>query len=325
MEFPSIKLNIFRKLEYFLVLEKLNDQFNAQFKILLGSDKDNRGKLLGTFPTWEVEKKILFWTYAYHKHLGTPLISRIFLNLEEWYRSETIKHYKNFQPKVDEYRRKSVEDIQKEISQIFIDYHEKSQINTVVKPDEIEGKGYDCLSDFFLTQNEIKNAGIEESLRNLVMRGFAEEKDPGRFVISREGLAYGELLWYLYMPKFDKVYSDVFGKCPTNLNRKEECGLFKLKFNKFAYWITKLQLMSIYGFTLLAGIFITLEIISQVGLSDNLKNWILSFHPNKKFLIVVLAVPFGLFLVSFILDKCYELFLKINKYKSIEKSREKFL
>lgn len=323
MEFPSIKLNIFKKLEYFLVLEKLNDQFNAQFKILLGSDTDNNGKLLGTFPTWEVEKKILFWTYAYHKHLGTPLISRIFLNLEEWYRSETIKHYKNYQPKVDEYRKKSVEDIEKEISQIFIDYHEKSQINTVVKPDEIEGKGYDCLSDFFLTQNEIKNAGIEESLRNLVMRGFAEEKDPGSFIISREGLAYGELLWYLYMPEFDRVYSDVFGKCPININRKEEFEIYKLSFNKFAYCITKLQLWSIYGFTLLAGIFISLEVISQAGLIDDLKKLVLIYNSNRIFIIEVLSLPFVLFFVSFVLDNCYNLFLKVYKYKKIEKIREK--
>lgn len=74
MEFPSIKLNIFKKLEYFLEMGELNQKFDSQFKILINRKWDNeRKKFEGTYPSWEIEKKIIFWTYASHKHLGRPI------------------------------------------------------------------------------------------------------------------------------------------------------------------------------------------------------------------------------------------------------------
>jgi hypothetical protein len=59
MNLPSIKLNIFKKLEYFLVLEKLNSQFEGQFQALIKREFKN-DKFDGVYPTWEVEKKFYF-------------------------------------------------------------------------------------------------------------------------------------------------------------------------------------------------------------------------------------------------------------------------
>lgn len=74
MEFPSIKLNIFKKLEYFLELREFNRKFNSQFKNLKSSGwKDKEEKFVGAYPSWEIEKKILFWTYIFHEHLGRPI------------------------------------------------------------------------------------------------------------------------------------------------------------------------------------------------------------------------------------------------------------
>lgn len=315
MNLPSIKLNIFKKLEYFLVLKKLNDQFDAQFKILLIS-KNEKGKYTGNFPTWECEKKILFWTYGFHKHLGSPILADDFLNREEWYRKETLKHYGEYEPKITEYRSKSEKDIKEEIAQVFEDYYKKHQVNTAVKPKDIEKKPSDRLEDIFLSQNEIMNAGIEEVLKNLVQRGFAEEKEKGEFIISKEGLSFGELLWYLYMPKLDKEYGDVFGNCPRNIKRKNENDLFKLKKNLFSLWIMKFQLWSFYGFTLIAGLFISLEIINTVGLLNNLQADSAKYF-NKYFVIFLLLFPFFLFLISFFVDIFYNSWLKNKKYKSI--------
>jgi len=66
-----MKLNILKKLEYFLELRDLNRKFDSQFKILINRKWDNtKEKFKGVYPGWEIEKKILFWTYGFHKHLG---------------------------------------------------------------------------------------------------------------------------------------------------------------------------------------------------------------------------------------------------------------
>lgn len=314
INFPSIKLNIFRKLEYFLILKKLNEQFDAQFEILLTS-KNDKEEYLGNFPTWECEKKILFWTYVFHKHLGSPISINDFLNKEEWYRKEVLKHYSGYEPKITEYKNKSEEEIQNELKQAFKDYFDNHMLNIVVEPEKIQNKN-DKLKDIFLSQNEIINAGIEGTLKNLVQRGFAEEKKKGEFIVSKEGLSFGELLWYLYMPKVNKKYSKVFGVCPRNVNRKNEKYLFKLNTNYFSFWIMNLQLWSFYGFTLIAGLFATLEVLDGVNLLDNLQV-ISKKYFNKYFVIIILCIPFTLFISSFIVNIVYNAWLKNRKYTNV--------
>jgi|GEM_PF-1953892 len=314
MNLPSIKLNIFKKLEYWLVLKKLNKQFDAQFKILIDS-KNKEGRYTANFPTWECEKKILFWTYGFHKHLGSPLLVDDFLNKYEWYRKEVIKHYENCEAEVKKYREKSEDEINKELENAFTDYYERNTLTIIKKPDEIE-KRADRLRDVYLSQNEIINAGVEEVLKNLVQRGFAEECENGKFIISKEGLSFGELFWYLYMPKTNEKYTEVFGVCPRSINRKNEKNLFKLRANFFSLFIMNFQLWSFYGFTLIAGLFISLEILSGVGLLDNLR-FISRHYFNENFAIVVLLLPFSLFVLSFVGDIFYSSWMKNWKYRDI--------
>ncbi len=64
MNFPSINLNLFKRLEYFLFLIRNNRRFDVQLNKLIEK------KYKGAYPTWEIEKKILYWSYWGHKHLG---------------------------------------------------------------------------------------------------------------------------------------------------------------------------------------------------------------------------------------------------------------
>lgn len=77
MDTLPIKLNFFKRAEQFFELRALDKQYNKIMKIwenelkIKKTNPEYSPKF--TFPTWNVEKKILFWTYLYHKHLGTPL------------------------------------------------------------------------------------------------------------------------------------------------------------------------------------------------------------------------------------------------------------
>jgi hypothetical protein len=61
MDIP-FALRFLRMIEAFQVVNKLNGQFDVQVE-----------SFDGTVPLWEVEKKVLFWTYKSHMHLGSPL------------------------------------------------------------------------------------------------------------------------------------------------------------------------------------------------------------------------------------------------------------
>lgn len=68
MEIPFV-LKFLKNIDLFQDLNNLDKIFEYQF------DQLNLGKT-STIPLWQAEKKILYWTYKYHKHLGSPL--RIF-------------------------------------------------------------------------------------------------------------------------------------------------------------------------------------------------------------------------------------------------------
>lgn len=86
IDFPSIKLNIFKKIEYFLILKKLE----RQFKQNIAQDKNEPGH---TYSTWGVEKKILMWTYKNHQHFSTPLFFWDLLDNDQ-YSSWILEHRK---------------------------------------------------------------------------------------------------------------------------------------------------------------------------------------------------------------------------------------
>jgi hypothetical protein len=71
-------LNIFKQIEYFQVIERLDEQFEQMKKDWIDGGYLNNGlsdEVNINYPTWEIEKKILLWTSRHHKHLGSPLSS----------------------------------------------------------------------------------------------------------------------------------------------------------------------------------------------------------------------------------------------------------
>lgn len=69
-------LNIFKQLEIFQDIKRLDEQFD----LMLVDWKNGAYKKIGlangvniNYPTWEIEKKILLWTSRHHKHLGSPI------------------------------------------------------------------------------------------------------------------------------------------------------------------------------------------------------------------------------------------------------------
>lgn len=72
MSLLPIQLNFFQKAERFFELQALDRQNDERM-----SQISQKGF---TFPTWELEKKILRWTYLHHKHLGTPITKELLTN-----------------------------------------------------------------------------------------------------------------------------------------------------------------------------------------------------------------------------------------------------
>lgn len=80
MDSLPIKLNFFKRIEQYFELRKLDTLYKLQMREW--EEKVNKAKegesIKFTFPTWNVEKKILNWSYFHHKHLGTPLSTEQF-------------------------------------------------------------------------------------------------------------------------------------------------------------------------------------------------------------------------------------------------------
>lgn len=261
MELPSIKFNIFKKLEYYQILLQLNHKFEAQLGLLKKNDWDEaKNKYKGNYPSWEIEKKILFWTYIRHKHLGRPIT-----------------------------------------------------------------KGH--MRDMFVSNEELRRtSGIERIFENLEKEGFGQkiEKDRGNgrkepgCIITKEGLEFGELLWYLCNPQKCNLVEGI--KKPNdyaNIFRAD----YRLNNSWWGKMIFNFQYFSLYCFIIIAAALFILEFLNVAGLLDNIKNMVVIFlnkfgHYNFRNIIVLIAiVPFIFFCVSLIIDLIYRFFLHRWKYK----------
>lgn len=96
MELP-FTIKFFKKLEYFQDLNRLDIKDKCQ----------KNG-------TWEVEKKILRWTYWGHKHLGSPLFEFDFFEDDEYRRRFFWYLFDNYiEGERDEKVKSGLEDIRK--------------------------------------------------------------------------------------------------------------------------------------------------------------------------------------------------------------------
>lgn len=255
MELPTIKLNIFKKLDYFLILKELNSQFDSQLNILKSKEFDFESKkfINSAYPVWEIEKKVLFWTYSYHKFINQKI---------------KASHFK----------------------------------------------------DMFISENESRYVGGQYNIfGNLKTRGFGNTSGDGlECAISKEGLAFGELLWYLYEPKPIERTNDNKKKPESYQNIYDSKHI--LSKNIWGWWILQLQLFSIYLLTVYVVALFTLEIIEKIKLIDNLQK-LASNVPivsSDIFWIIVASIPFITFMMSFIADYLYKWFVVKNKYKHVE-------
>lgn len=86
-----ITLKFFRKIEYFQTMNHINGLALAQ----------KSGK---TKNTWSIEKKILRWTYRWHKHLGSPILIHHFF-------PESEAKYKQFEYQYQKWVREHTKDL----------------------------------------------------------------------------------------------------------------------------------------------------------------------------------------------------------------------
>jgi len=264
MNLPSIKLNVFKRLEYFLILKKLDKQFDGQFSILKSrvwnKEKREFGKFeeekqgehsRSVYPTWEVEKKVLFWTYPFHK---------------------LLKH---------EIRDKHFEDI-------LVTEREK----------EVSG-------------------GISSIFGNLEMRSFGDCSNG--YKISEDGLAFGELLWFLCEPIEGDSKIEEDGNAKRYNYFQVYQTNYKLEISPYGYWIFQLQLLCYYLLLVYGIAFFSLEFIKIVGLLDNLQrsfDWILKI-PSIIINLTILS-PFIIFTLSLVAYFIYEKKIVDKKFSTVE-------
>jgi len=76
MEQLPFSLNFFKQIEIFQDLKRLDEQFEKMRVEWSNGEFRKRGMSNGiqvNYPTWEIEKKILFWSVKHHKHLGSSI------------------------------------------------------------------------------------------------------------------------------------------------------------------------------------------------------------------------------------------------------------
>lgn len=245
LDLPSVKLNIFKKLEYFLILEEFDTQFKLQFEVLK-NDKDKKN-----YPTWEVEKKILFWSYMYHK------------------------------------------------------FHEHWIKNTHLTP-----------GTMFVSEQERNNTHPDIVFGNLMMKGFGEHDSEKGLRLNEKGMAFGNMLWYLYMIK----------KCDDSTPGQEYKKIYGadyiLKKNFLGALIVYLQYFAVLTFMIFGVSIVVIEILASVNLLDNLilfvKEW---FYYPVAFLFFF-CLPVLSLIISFGLNFIYILAVVNKKNFSLEKMKQ---
>ena len=268
MELP-FSLHFIKKVEAFQTLKKLDKKFCLQIN-----------NFDGTIPTWEVEKKILIWTYQGHKHLGSPINTTELESRKNFALAGTLSYASGTKEAVEA---TPTNDFEVGYSAIVNHAYTESLIERVGKRKEM----------MHITPEESDAAGIEETLSNLVSKGYAKyypelrrqvdgysneseinfiPSDTDNFegvLISKEGLLMGELLNDIfYISEIDQGVNHLATKYKKFTGAGE--FLFKKFFNSTFYQF--LIIVSYIAFGLV--IFIILkEAWQQVG--HYVFNWLL--------------------------------------------------
>lgn len=221
------QLNFFRKIEIYQDLKELDNDF---YKAL----KDTLQRKSAVYPTWYLEKKILYWIYTKHKHQGSPLKIWNFHNRGyEWFENRGLKNPES-------------------TFEGLMEYADRDEI-CKNRQEEIG-----------ITSQELINTSIEKVFGNLETKGlvkFWRGDDLSTSLINQDN-CHGVLLTekgYYYSRMLNILYKlgDVFG------SEKEIPGVEKVlvrkKWKQFFYFLIQVFGMSLILASALALILSTLE------------------------------------------------------------------
>lgn len=178
MEIP-FTLQLLQELFEYQTIRKLDKQFKNHLDTLSATNT--------TLPLWEVEKKILLWTYTHHKHLGSPLLSEHFDLIQNYCDKNILKG--------NQFNNKSTN----EIENILLETAKKFP-KSVPK---WNSEGDKRREEAGLSVNELSKIKIKKVFSNLVTRGYANyssnNDDSCSIQITSKGLLFGSLIYKLYI------------------------------------------------------------------------------------------------------------------------------
>lgn len=148
MELP-FSLHFLKKIEAFQTLKKLDKKFRLQIE-----------NFDGTVPTWEAEKKILIWTYQGHKHLGSPIYSAELESRRHYALAGTLSYASGTKEAIEA---TPTNDFEVGYSAVVNHPYTETLIEIVGKRKEM----------MHITPQESDSVGTEETLSNLVSKGYA--------------------------------------------------------------------------------------------------------------------------------------------------------
>jgi len=180
------RLNLFKQIEIYQDLEEIDKKFQEQ---LISSEVKNG--FCENPPLWFFEKKILYWVYTKHKHLGSPILISQFTSKEITYQ---YIHETDFD--------KMVRDFNKSWS--------------------IKEKNLEYIN---ATKEEIQNIQIRKAFGNLVTKGLAKffkknkninndinQENCDGIIITERGLEYAKMIYWLYrFKKANRNYNKIKG------------------------------------------------------------------------------------------------------------------
>ncbi|MBD3299921.1 MAG: hypothetical protein GF347_01065, partial [Candidatus Moranbacteria bacterium] len=218
MFFAHHLINPLKRIQCLKDLKKLDKKYILAFKDYiknLESEKElNQEESLEekNLPTWQIEKKIILWSFFSNHPIGEPIIEQNLFLESELYRKINLDSLDEFgETEYEEERKKILNKREslliKELEEMRRIYKkatpgEKIKISKLFKSniDILKGKqSPTLLKEMLITQNEILNTDPQKILNNLNQLGFLR-KEKNKYFITQKALIYGEILFELFYP-----------------------------------------------------------------------------------------------------------------------------
>lgn len=274
MDYP-LQLKFFKKLEFFQTLNRLDQQFNR-----MHTDSVN------VKPTWELEKKLLRWTYLGHKHLGTPLDPE----------------------RYDKSRAQHDTKVKQDIESIGATIEEFASGRNTYALQNLVARGFATLANkraYHLYKNGKEDLTVEKGIYDGIqgehVAGGAPQEVKGGIYLTEDGLIMGELLseiaYLRELPENDQY-------------KKNYNANYRLTYYRTAYWYYELLILIAWITIFCSLIIIASQASARIGTPDNLRWFIPFIKPVLQYLVVL---PPILFIVAFMLGCAVQLAQSIRR------------